>query len=204
MQMWNADYEHEEQWKEYDAARPAMEVKRDVAGLAEEMFQSDEVVGEKRRRVSGVDGKDVEAQELEEGEIDEGDYLGETDEGNKRHDESLRKLREQNKALRTANDAMRVLATALNKEEREQDVQASPPTPSSARSNKSSSSEDSRGDSDIAMCDFDLDDLDDDDDVEDDHGDDHNRDEDEDDESGAEVPIHISLWLDKVDSGSER
>lgn len=214
VQMWNADYEHEEQWKEYDAARPAMEVKRDVAGLSEEMFQSDEVVGEKRRRISAVDGgemaseemvdggTDVGSQELEEGEIDEGLHVRDTDGKYKRRKESLQKLREQNKALRTANDAMQVLAETLNKDEKEQGIDASPPSPPAVRSEKSSSSDDDSGDSDIAMCDFDLDDIDD-EDIEDDNHDNDHEDEDEEDESGAGIPIYISSWLNKVDTDSQ-
>lgn len=214
MQMWNADYEHEEQWKEYDAARPVMEVKRDVAGLSEEMFQSDEVVGEKRRRISVVDGsesssekttddeKDVGSQDLEEGEIDESGYSKDVNGESKRHKESLQKLREQNKALQTANDAMRVLAKTLDKDEKEQGIDASPSTPSAVRSEKSSSSDDDSGDSDIAMCDFDLDDIDD-EDIEDDNHDNDHEDEDEEDESGAGIPIYISSWLNKVDTDSQ-
>jgi len=105
--MWNANYDQEEQWEQYDQARPIMEGRREYSGLPDEIFESRDIVGEKRKRVAStgygnpsrvrlLDGDDEviteEAGNLEDGEIDEDDI--------QRNEELNRRLREQNAALR--------------------------------------------------------------------------------------------------------
>lgn len=87
VQMWNANYEEEEQWKDYDEAKSATKEKKHYSGLASELFDNDRLIGEKRRRIvtpgyqspaprkklviESSDSESDEEDELEEGEIAE-------------------------------------------------------------------------------------------------------------------------------------
>ncbi|KAK5945530.1 hypothetical protein PMZ80_002735 [Knufia obscura] len=107
--MWNADCDHEGQWKEYDQAQPIMEERREYSGLPDEVFDSHDIVGEKRKRIVSsnheqppatpkmrfLDEDDdmiTEAGDFEEGEIDE-NVMQSIEDINQQ-------LREQNEALR--------------------------------------------------------------------------------------------------------
>lgn len=83
--MWNADYDQQEQWHEYDQAQPIMEERREYSGLPDEAFESHDIVGVKRKRVVSAgyekpsrarlladdDDMITEANDLEDGEVDE-------------------------------------------------------------------------------------------------------------------------------------
>lgn len=192
MNMWNADYEREEQWREYDEAKEVMEMKKEVAGLPEEMFDREEIVEERRRKVvaegyvspvrsrSLVDDMVVEEMELEHGEIEEmSGYIGDLDEleDEEIEAESFRTLQEMNDRLRAANEAMRVMAGGLQDDM----LPLSPPT------GGSESSGDESDDSIKAICEFDLGDPE----------------EEEHEHSGRDVPVHVNSWLNDMDPKKE-
>lgn len=105
VQMWNADYDNESQWAEYDAAQGSMSERKEDSGLPEEIFDNEVTVDRKRKRVVSSDyvrpvrrrAWTIEPEETEGGEVVEqgrtGAVLGSIEEENER-------LREENEQLK--------------------------------------------------------------------------------------------------------
>lgn len=142
--MWNAEYEQEEQWEDYDQAQPIMEERREYSGLSDEAFESRDVIRERRRRVvpnererpSSVrhlndgDNDSAEASDLEDGEIDE---------------TIIQSIEQDNQHLRAQNEALRRMIDA--------EVDSCPPEapPSSPESDTSQSSNEEVAESDTSQ-----------------------------------------------------
>lgn len=216
VQMWNADGDMEEdQWREYDAARPMMEIKKDIANLPDYMFDEDDVVVAKRSRaVSASYQPPVRRRFMNEfadryDEFEEGEIEGEEEDDGRLEEgeiaeQSLQTLQEMEERLNILNANVRAVRDSLSDQtsplpQLQPHLQLQPPPPSppspplAPESNGTSEGE--SDDSARATCG----------DFSDNDEDDADRDtESSDAEPGGGVAVHIDSWLSDVHPDSSR
>ncbi|KAK5077649.1 hypothetical protein LTR70_009557 [Exophiala xenobiotica] len=145
--MWNADYDQEEQWEDYDQAQPIMEERREYSGLPDAAFQCRDIVRERKRRVvsNGHEGSSSvrqldgggnltnEVSDLEDGEIDEN---------------FVQSIEQENQQLQAQNEALRRMIDVR--------VNSSPPEapPSPPESDTSESSNEGVAESDTSQSSY--------------------------------------------------